>query len=39
MKLMKKKEVIAYDTSALFSYSSGIRMAEYAHYNNISFFQ
>ena len=34
MKLMKKKEVIAYDTSALFSYSSGIRMAEYAHNNN-----
>ena len=34
IKLMKQKEVIAYDTSALFSYSSGIRMAEYAHNNN-----
>ena len=34
MKLMKKKEIIAYDTSALFSYSSGIRMAEFGHNNN-----
>ena len=34
MKLMKKNEIVAYDTSALFSYSSGIRMAEYAHNNN-----
>ncbi len=33
MKLMKKNEIIAYDTSALFSYSSGISMAEFG-YNN-----
>ena len=34
MKLMKKNETVAYDTSALFSYSSGIRMAEFGHNNN-----
>ena len=34
MKLMKKNEIVAYDTSALFSYSSGIRMAEFGHNNN-----
>ncbi len=33
MKLMKKNKIIAYDTSALFSYSSGISMAEFG-YNN-----
>ncbi|MGC8629681.1 MAG: transposase [Thermoplasmata archaeon] len=33
-KLMKNKEIIAYDTSALFSYSSGISMAEFGHNNN-----
>ena len=34
MKLMKKNEIVAYDTSALFSYSPGIRMAEFGHNNN-----
>ncbi|MHB8395584.1 MAG: transposase [Thermoplasmataceae archaeon] len=34
MKLMKKNEIVAYDTSALFSYSSGMRMAEFGHNNN-----
>lgn len=33
-KLMGKNEIIAYDTSALFTYSSGIRMAEFGHNNN-----
>ena len=33
-KLMKRNEIIAYDTSALFSYSSGITMAEFGHNNN-----
>lgn len=32
--LMKKNEVIAYDTSALFSYSEGISMAEFGHNSN-----
>ena len=32
--LMKGKEVIAYDTSALFTYSEGINMAEFGHNNN-----
>ncbi|WP_298275977.1 transposase [Ferroplasma sp.] len=34
MKLMKRNEIIAYDTSALFSYSPGIRMAGFGHNNN-----
>ena len=34
MKLMKRNEIVAYDTSALFSYSPGIRMAEFGHNNN-----
>ena len=34
LKLMKKNEIVAYDTSALFSYSTGIRMAEFGHNNN-----
>ena len=33
-KLMKRNEVIAYDTSALFSHSPGIRMAEFGHNNS-----
>ena len=32
--LMKRNEIIAYDTSALFSYSPGINMAEFGHNNN-----
>ena len=32
--LMKKNEIIAYDTSALFTYSKGISMAEFGHNNN-----
>ena len=32
--LMKRNEVIAYDTSALFSYSPGINMAEFGHNNS-----
>ena len=34
MKLMKRNEIVAYDTSALFTYSPGIRMAEFGHNNN-----
>lgn len=34
MKIMKKNEIVAYDTSALFSYSPGMRMAEFGHNNN-----
>ena len=34
MKLMKKNEIVAYDTSALFSHSPGISMAEFGHNNN-----
>ena len=33
-KIMKKNETIAYGTSALFSYSTGIMMAEFGHNNN-----
>lgn len=29
IKLMKKNKIIAYDTSALFSYSPGIRISEF----------
>ncbi len=32
--LMKRNEIIAYDTSALFSYSPGINMAEFGHNNS-----
>ena len=32
--LMKRNEIIAYDTSALFSYSPGISMAEFGHSNS-----
>lgn len=32
--LIKKNEIIAYDTSALFTYSKGISMAEFGHNNN-----
>ena len=32
--LMKRNEIIAYDTSALFSYSPGINMAEFSHNNS-----
>lgn len=31
---MNKNEIIAYDTSALFSYSLGISMAEFGHNNS-----
>ncbi len=34
MKLMKKNEIVAYDTSALFSHSPGISMAEFGHNNS-----
>ncbi len=34
MKLMGKNGVVAYDTPALFSYSTGMRMAEFGHNNN-----
>ena len=34
MHLMNKKEIVTYDTSALFSYFSGIRLAEFGHNNN-----
>ncbi len=34
MKLMKRDEIVAYDTSAFFSYSEGIEMTEFAHNNN-----
>ncbi len=33
--LMKRNEIIAYDTSALFSHSPGIRMAEFGHNNDL----
>ena len=32
--LMKRNEIIAYDTSALFSYSPGISLAEFGHNNS-----
>lgn len=34
IRLMAKNKIIAYDTSALFTHSPGIKMGEFGHNNN-----